>query len=68
LANNFAHAHLPTLGPIRAALTYQDLYFDTKFGPSQSRDTLSSVLFKLGHSGQAQRELTPMKAAWHQQL
>jgi len=28
------------LGPIRAALTSQDLSFDTKFGPSQSRETL----------------------------
>jgi len=28
------------LGPIRAALTSQDLSYDTKFGPSQSRKTL----------------------------
>ena len=38
--NNFVHVRLPTFEPIRAALTSQDLSFDTKFSPSQSRVTL----------------------------
>jgi len=36
----FAHALLTIKGPIRAALTFLDLSSDTKFGPSQSRETL----------------------------
>ena len=38
--NNFVHVRLPTLEPIRAALTSQNLLFDTKFSPSQSHVTL----------------------------
>ena len=38
--NNFVHVRLPTLEPIRAALTSQEISFDTKFSPSQSRVTL----------------------------
>ena len=38
--NNLVHVCLPTLEPIRAALTSQDLSFDTKLSPSQSRVTL----------------------------
>jgi len=32
---------LSTLGPICAALTSQDLSSDTKFAPTQSRETLA---------------------------
>ena len=34
--NIFVHARLSTLKPIHAALTSQDLSFDTKFAPTQS--------------------------------
>ena len=40
---NFVHTHLSTLGPIRAALTSQDLSLDIKFGPFQSRETLPLI-------------------------
>ena len=39
-ARNFAHAHLQTIQNIRAPLALQDLSIDTKFGQSQSRETL----------------------------
>jgi len=32
--------------PIRAALTFQDLSSDTKFGASQSRETLPLIMQK----------------------
>ena len=31
--------------PIRASLTFKDLSSDTKFGPSQSRETLPLMLY-----------------------
>ena len=41
--NNFVHARLSTLKPIRAALTSQDLSSDTKFAPTQSRVMLPLI-------------------------
>ena len=37
---NFVYTNLSTTGPIRGALTSQDLSSDTKFSPSQSHETL----------------------------
>jgi len=36
---------LSTLGPIRAALTSQDLFSDTKFAPTQSHETLLFLIY-----------------------
>jgi len=41
------HARLSTLAPIRAALISPDIHSDTKFGPSESRETFPLSLLNL---------------------
>ena len=50
LINNLEHVRLPSFGPIRAALTYQDLSFDTKKPLVKSRVTLPlNIYYKINN-------------------
>jgi len=66
LLKSFYLCSLQKKGTFRAALTFQDLSSDTKFGPSQSRETLPLILFEilLASTRYVPSKSTKLTSAW----